>query len=200
MPDLVDKLTAFGEDIKDYLVVAMLLSSLPESYSPLITALESRAETELTLGMVKGKLIDEYKRRKGVPDANVSSKALRVSQKKRTCAGENKSCFFCNKSGHFKQDCFKYKNWKANQDKGQKASKAEETDEQMGFVCFSVRQIKGRLNTWYIDSGATSHMTNDEGFFSDLERKTMHYVTLAYGESVKISGIGSGEFRCTVNK
>lgn len=42
MQELVDKLTAIGEEIKDHLVVAMLLSSLPESYSSLLTALESR--------------------------------------------------------------------------------------------------------------------------------------------------------------
>lgn len=33
MQELVDKLTALGEEIKDPLFVAMLLSSLPESYS-----------------------------------------------------------------------------------------------------------------------------------------------------------------------
>jgi hypothetical protein len=56
MQDLVDKLTALGEEIKDHFLVAMLLSSLPETYSTLITALESRPDTELTLGFVKGKL------------------------------------------------------------------------------------------------------------------------------------------------
>jgi hypothetical protein len=69
MQDLVYKLTALGEEIKNHLFVAMLLSSLPETYSTLITALESRPDTELTLGFVKGKLIDEYKRRKGVPNS-----------------------------------------------------------------------------------------------------------------------------------
>lgn len=59
MLDLVNKLTALGEKLIDHLVVAMLLSSLLESYSTLITALESRAEKELTLDLVKGKLIDE---------------------------------------------------------------------------------------------------------------------------------------------
>jgi hypothetical protein len=57
MQDLVDKLTALGEEIKDHLFVAMLLSSLPETYSTLITALESRPDTELTLGFVKGTVI-----------------------------------------------------------------------------------------------------------------------------------------------
>lgn len=65
MQDLIDKLTTLGEEIKEHLFVAMLLSSLPESYGTLITALESRPEEELTLNFVTGKLIDEYRRRKG---------------------------------------------------------------------------------------------------------------------------------------
>lgn len=54
MLTLVEKLTALGEELKDHMIVAMLLSSLPESYSTLITALESRPEAELTLDLVKG--------------------------------------------------------------------------------------------------------------------------------------------------
>lgn len=82
MQELVDKLTALGDEIKDHLIVAILLSSLPDSYSTLITALESRPEEELTLNMVKGKLIDEHKRRQGVPDPAESSSALKVWKKK----------------------------------------------------------------------------------------------------------------------
>ena len=78
MENLVDNLTALGEELKDHLVVAMLLSSLPESYGILITALESRPEKELTLSLMKGKLIDEFKRRKGVEGSGDT--ALKVGQ------------------------------------------------------------------------------------------------------------------------
>lgn len=44
-------------------VVAMLFSSLLESYGSLVTALESRPEEDLTLEFVKGKLLDEWRRR-----------------------------------------------------------------------------------------------------------------------------------------
>lgn len=63
MMDLVQELTSLGEELKDHLVVAFLLCSLPDSYSPLVSALEGRPESDLTLEMVKGKLIQEYRRR-----------------------------------------------------------------------------------------------------------------------------------------
>jgi len=52
MLNIVDELAALGEVLKDKLIIAMLLSSLPESYSTLVTALETRAEDELTLQLV----------------------------------------------------------------------------------------------------------------------------------------------------
>ncbi|XP_046602578.1 uncharacterized protein LOC124296589 [Neodiprion lecontei] len=62
MLGLVAKLTAFEEELAENLVVDMMLSSLPNSCSTLITALETREEVDLTLSLVKGKIIDEYKR------------------------------------------------------------------------------------------------------------------------------------------
>lgn len=61
--ELVHRLTRMGEPLKEHLVVAIMLSSLPESYGPLVTALEGRPEEDLTLDYVKGKLLDEWKRK-----------------------------------------------------------------------------------------------------------------------------------------
>lgn len=49
MMDVVDQLEALGEKLKDGLIVALLLCSLPDSYDNLITALESRADADITL-------------------------------------------------------------------------------------------------------------------------------------------------------
>jgi transposase InsO family protein len=200
MQDLVDKLTALGEKIKDHLFVAMLLSSLPETYSTLITALESRPDTELTLGFVKGKLIDEYKRRKGVPDSEDSNRALRALQKKNSDGESDRSCFFCKRSGHFKQDCFKYKKLKANNEKREKVNEVKDKNERSGSVCFNVYERKNQKDIWYIDSGATSHMSNDESFFKTLEKRKMRDVTVANGQSAKVLGIGTGELHCLNGK
>lgn len=80
--DLVNKLAALGKTMKDNLIAAILLSSLPDSYSVLITGLESRKE-DLTLELVKGKLIDEYMRRQcSKAENNESEAAIKVGTKK----------------------------------------------------------------------------------------------------------------------
>lgn len=206
MSNLVDKLTALGEELKDPLVVAMMLSSLPDSYGTLITALESRPETDLTLNLVKGKLIDEYKRRKGIDSSRES--AMKIEHKSRNFqAGENPSCYFCKKPGHFKQQCGKYHTWKAKQNKSssnkEKANQvSEDTSEN---YCFSISQSEETFSNkdqdmWYIDSGATSHMTSNKGFFNTYEDKHATDVILATGIKAKVEGIGSGTLRCLNEK
>lgn len=82
MQEMIDKLAALGEKLKDEMVVAILLCSLPESYNNLITALESRSEDELTTAFVKGKLIDEYLRRKNTnkKSEETDGKALKIQK------------------------------------------------------------------------------------------------------------------------
>lgn len=63
MTSLVHKLLGMGEKLAEYWIVAIMLSSLPASYDPLITTLEGRPENELKLDYVKGKLLDEWRRR-----------------------------------------------------------------------------------------------------------------------------------------
>lgn len=72
----------------------MLLVSLPESYSGLITALEGRQEADLTVEYVTGKMLDEYQRRAENMETDeknpevVLQSAVAVSNK-----GGNKNCF-----------------------------------------------------------------------------------------------------------
>ena len=61
--DLIDQMASLGETLADNLTVALFLSSLPDSYGTLITALETRPEEDLTQELVKNKLLEEYRRR-----------------------------------------------------------------------------------------------------------------------------------------
>lgn len=99
MLDLVDRLEALGETLKDKMVIAMLLSSLPDSYNTLITVLETRSEEEFTTELVKSKLIDEASRRKNAKSVvnDNEDKALHTRISNSSSIGENAvkiDCFF----------------------------------------------------------------------------------------------------------
>lgn len=64
----------------------MILSSLPESYNGLITALGSRPEVGLKLEFFKGKLIDEWRRRVENGAQQSSKQAMQTfTNEKKTC-------------------------------------------------------------------------------------------------------------------
>ena len=57
MEDVIDELASLGKMLAEHLTVAFFLSSLPDSYGTLITALETRPEGDLTQDLVKNKLM-----------------------------------------------------------------------------------------------------------------------------------------------
>lgn len=77
--DLFQKLVDLGDEIRDGWKVSMLFTSLPTSYDPLITALESRAEEDITFSMAQQKLVAEYKRRCEKDGTNTMDSALRTT-------------------------------------------------------------------------------------------------------------------------
>jgi len=203
--NMVDELAALGEVLKEKLIIAMLLASLPESYSTLVTALETRAEDELTLQLVKGKLIDEDRRRKDMRGYENKSEdtALKIShkhatQQKQVQKSKEFSCFFCKKQGHMKKDCTKYKRWKENKEKANTVSNKNQGPD----FCFGVTDDNKVMNYqgWYVDSGATSHMTNNKGFFKDIYSCDTDEVKVASGRYLKVHGIGGGSITCQNDK
>lgn len=52
---------------------------------------------------------------------------------------------------------------------------------------------------WCLDSGATSHMCNDEKAFASLSKGSLGYVKLANDDKIEIRGIGTVKIRSNVN-
>lgn len=211
MLDLVNQLEVLGEKLGDHLVVALLLCSLPDDYNTLITALESRDEKDLTLEMVKGKLVNEYKR-------NIESEANSFSSSapndKESAMKVGKTyfkglCNFCKKKGHIQRDCYSFKRSQNNRkvdskndsklepEKAKKtlvASNEYESETEVKYKCFMMVKPKKPKSDWYIDSGTTSHMNNDLKFFREIKMGKKHPVELPDGRIIFSSGTGEGFF------
>jgi len=117
---MIALLCGSGKPLEGEEVVAVLLMSLPESYSGLVTALEERDEKDLTIEYVTGKILVEHQRRSESqgPDDSNSDVALKLMcsskgdhSKKIQCnknsifnktGKETRSCYYCHKLEHLK--------------------------------------------------------------------------------------------------
>ncbi|KFD69488.1 hypothetical protein M514_18360 [Trichuris suis] len=112
-----------GKNIEEDDLVAVMLCSLPDSYSSLITALEGKDEADLSVEYVSGKLLDEYQRRveSGRSENAGSEIAMKSTARNeygqaeaikaarnRSIKPEDRECYFCRKKGHIKVNCSKY--------------------------------------------------------------------------------------------
>lgn len=200
MMEIIDKLSIMGEDLADHLVVAFMLSSLPESYSTIVMALETRPDKDLTVELVKEKLIQESKRR----NESRFEEQTAMKIKSRT----SKVCNYCKRKGHAQDECWFYKKKDERRNTIQKVKKTvnqSESDEEVNdydddhdeydtknyHVCFKLTP-SSKKNSWYIDSAATCHMVCDEYFFEYLDRSSTETIFLADGTKIKSKGIGYG--------
>jgi transposase InsO family protein len=209
MEDLIDQLTCLGETLVEQLTVALFLSSLPDSYSTLITALETRPEADLTVELVKNKLMEEFKRRNesSYSTSNQDQKAMKAIQSSNKIADGGKSttnykqssqvCLFCKKPNHIKRECRKYLEWKRkNPDHKAKAITQDDGEEDHDVhACFRTGDTDSR-DAWYTDSGASSHMCSNRNFFVELNNKHKGQVVLADGQKLSTLGIGTGYLNC----
>lgn len=105
LDDLFQRFANIGGNIEESFRVAFVLSSLPESYNTLTTALEARNENELTLSLVKSKLLDESLKRKQTLPAH-DSFAMKVSRLSvNQIPISEVICYYCKNKGHYKVDC-----------------------------------------------------------------------------------------------
>lgn len=158
----------------------MLLANLPNSYNSLINALEGRPEEDF-LNLVKGKLNDKYRKRVNNVDTIevIQDRALKIRNRKHMRTSQNMlECYFCKKKRHVKRECRKYKAWK---NKNEKVNKVTDNN-----LCFNTNTRVHMKDSWFIDSGATSHMTNNRDFFNKDFINITDKVTVANGKKPEL--------------
>ena len=186
MKELAGQLEAVGASITEDDQVATLLCSLPESYNSLITALESRAD-DLKLEFVTARLLhEEHKRKENSLTSDTGEKALlskhdRTNQKSFKPKRKGK-CHNCGISGHWARECRKPKKEKPKEGKEkQDGALYNASTEHASF--YSSKRVNQKDLTWYIDSGASQHMSYNKEMMVD-------YVHFANPQKVRLGDNG----------
>ncbi|KAF2362125.1 Zinc finger CCHC-type [Trinorchestia longiramus] len=190
--ELFDELAIIGDAIEEEERVIILLSSLPDGFSTLVTAPEAHEKIP-AWEVVTERLLNDERRQRGSLGTSDSSEELLVSFKR------NKKlikCFECGKEGHIKRQCRVYEERLKKENRTFQANKAVDarsssTGETTMFTsAFSIGNVD--CDSWIVDSGATQHMCNKQSEFSSYSDLSSP-VRVEIGDGRALKGIGIGD-------
>ena len=194
MKEITDRLAAIGAPISEEDQVVTLLGSVPPSYSTLVTALESRLDG-VKLSYVQQALIHEEKKRREQP-----SETLPSSPTNSALLGTHEMgfprravrCYGCGGLGHIRRFCRAEKRSGDNMEPAHKAKIAEAFEGDGVFAALTGPIQPSQVDTWLVDSGASTHMTREKGLLLDYrEFEKPEMVGLGDGKTVEAVGVGT---------
>ncbi|KAG7578785.1 Zinc finger CCHC-type [Arabidopsis thaliana x Arabidopsis arenosa] len=199
MSNLASKLTTLGMEVNELFLVQFIMNSLPLEFSQFQVNYNT-IKDKWNYQELKAMLVQEEGRLKKMKDqvahlvglGSASSRKGKPSIKDKKMdktfvkgpesqIHKERKCFFCKKMGHFKKDCPKRKAW------------FDKKGTQHIYVCSELNLIEVPNNTWWLDSGATTHVSHIEQGFSSIQpiRGADQYLFMGNRMKAKIEGIGT---------
>lgn len=218
-----------GEEVSDPEFLAVMVTSLPESWDSFTQAFfgatggignQGQAK-KLSSSELAALLIDEDRRRKG-RGGNDAALIFRNRQSGKPGPSpqqrkNDSKCHNCGKTGHWQSECWSKGGGKEGQQPNGRSNgrhkhfkeRVKQANEElvnaMTDQAYATREehvMLGQSNErtrWYGDSGATSHLANDRAMFTTYQPTSNQRVTGIGGKS-DILGRGTVELACRVGE
>lgn len=189
--ETANKLNGIGFPVADEWLGSILLAGLPSSFEPMIMGLESSSAV-LTADSIKSKLLESNY------GASEQSQAFFGKSGKK-----NIKCYSCGQRGHIAAKCTSKNNGphKYGQTKqepwtgGSKNKKSNATakcafvaEAQVASAAYFTKRCE--RDEWYIDSGASQHMSPFEDLFTKLKPSRIAQIKSVSSSSLQVKGVG----------
>lgn len=180
------KLADISHPIEDEFIGVLMLRGLPSSFKPLVMGLQS-SNQKITSDLVKNMLLQEDIKQgtaeSSSADAAFAAKTSNYNKKPRKVV----RCYGCGLLGHKKPNCPNKPRDSSNSSSQEQYSGKKEKNSTL------LAALSAKINNkeWYIDSGATSHMTGEKEWFINFsEEEIGREVTIANDEKLYTAGTG----------
>ena len=107
-------------------------------------------------------------------------------------------CYNCQKMGHFADECYSNTKKKGKEEKVNVTEETEEESALMMVVCdeYGELLLQGTNDSyddrmWYLDTGASSHMTSKKSFFHKIDENIKGRVKFSDGPTIPYEGKGN---------
>lgn len=226
LKNMAFRLNTLDTKIDNNMLISKLLATLPDKYGHFVSAWESTGQSEKTLENLTARLMDEEARvQRQDQEQPLAFKAINKSHTKygknssssianqRTSQNQDKyikKCFKCNKTGHIARMCRQMKN-PADQRCGicKKTNHLERNcffrnntgrTQSPNRVAFLTSETSD-TDTWIVDSGSTSNMTNNSQAMRNIKKMSSTVGVAKSSESMEAIAKGTIIFdKCSLKE
>lgn len=190
------RLNAIGFELSDEWIGTFLLAGLPDEYRPMIMGIESSG-IKITGDAIKSKLLQDVKPIITDSSAFYSFKRHVMKPGKHNHQHSNSGirCYSCNQYGHKSAECPQSKKKKNQFENTSHASvneskRQQTTTESSGGFCAGFTSGFFDKNDWYIDSGASYHMSMRDDWMESKYDHDISEITVANDSKLNVKSAG----------
>lgn len=192
---LVAQFRSVDGQVSNVSYTGYIIKGLPSQYSGVTIVLNTyRGDVDFVKNALLGEEI-RLKELEGPPRAFAATTSGGSKSEGSKQGGKSKvKCYYCGKEGHYKRDCRKLKAKQASEEKGKNGENSKDSNKSEALMMMARHYSNLGSTTkrqWYIDSGASEHITGDREAFYTFQYITPFPVTLGDNSHVNVTGIGS---------
>ena len=176
-----NKLVSIGFDISNDWLTAILLAGLNEAYRPLVMTIEASEDVIKADNLIATLL--EFNVLQTGNEGALLSKGKKFKK--------DRKCYNCHGLGHISKDCKK-----PRKDDKKNSNNSQHGKANNAFIAFLSR---GNENDWYLDSGASSHMTPCDKILTNEKNAQVQKIIAANNAEMQVKKCGDATIKVSNN-
>ena len=160
------------QELPEILLILKIFNSLPKEYLSFVTSWKMLSTAERSIERLTTELCSFQRelKRNNKDQNELKQEALAVNHDKKKLVNKSRvnRCFYCNEKGHFIRNCQKWiKDGKPSKSE-KKSQKLREAMTVESFVSVTNQFRIEKESDWFVDNGATVHVTKDRQIFKEF--------------------------------